>query len=183
VKRTTSRKRRDVPLWEDRRVGSDRDINFDVWRCLYDGCIPPTAPPPVVATTYRWSESETWKNVPVGSGGHPDENTYGLPVQFDSIVIPEGMRLLVDTVTPKLRIIQVYGILEFEDTMDHTFDATIIYVRGDITNNGQVIAGSEVSPFTHNLRITLRGDLDPNNQDNTPMPPIAEISLGWKAMG
>ncbi|CAL4062249.1 unnamed protein product, partial [Meganyctiphanes norvegica] len=93
------------------------------------------------------------------------------------------MRLIVDTVTPKLRIIQVYGILEFEDTMDHTFDATIIYVKGDITSNGQVIAGSEVSPFNHNLRIILRGDLDHNNQDNTPMPPLAEISLGWKAMG
>ena len=65
-----------------------------VCRCQYEGCIPPT-PPPVPTgrpdTTFLWSDVETWKEVPVGSGGHPTEEEYNLPVEGDEIVIPKGV--------------------------------------------------------------------------------------------
>ena len=44
------------------------------------------------------------------------------------------MRLVVDTATPPLGRVTVYGTLEFEDTMDHTFEGTIIYIQVSIIN-------------------------------------------------
>lgn len=42
------------------------------------------------------------------------------------------MWLLVDIATPSLERVYVYGTLEFEDTMDHLFNVTIIYIQVSI---------------------------------------------------
>ncbi|KAK7084669.1 Fibrocystin-L [Halocaridina rubra] len=170
-------------LFETRPTGRKREINFRVYRCYFTDCIQPT-PPPVPTgrpdVTFRWSDVETWKEVPVGSGGHPTDSVYGLPVDGDEIIIPQGMWLIVDTATPKLGRVYVYGAIEFEDVMDHTFEATIIYLQG-----GTVVAGfSENAPFVHKLNIVLRGSLDPSDPDNVDMPmPFGVPSVGWKAIG
>ncbi|ROT65416.1 putative fibrocystin-L [Penaeus vannamei] len=176
-----SRKKRTV--FDERRTGSTRNINFETYRCEYEGCIPPT-PPPVPTgrpdVTFLWSDVETWKEVPVGSGGHPTEEEYGLPVEGDEIIIPPGVWIIVDTDTPSLGRVYVYGGLEFADTMDHVFNATIIFLQG-----GSLVAGfSEDAPFTHKLNIVLRGTTDPNDPDNVDMPmPDGTPDVGWKAMG
>ncbi|XP_068250285.1 fibrocystin-L-like [Palaemon carinicauda] len=175
--------RRKRTIFDDRSPGFQRNIDFQVYRCYFENCIPPTlAPIPTGRpdVTFRWSDTESWKEVPVGSGGHPTEDTYGLPVEGDEIIIPPGMWMIVDTVTPPLARVYVYGTIEFEDTMDHTFNTTIIFIQG-----GTVVAGfSEDDPFTHNLNIVLRGTLDPNDPDNVDMPmPSGVPNVGWKAMG
>ncbi|XP_064089363.1 fibrocystin-L-like [Macrobrachium nipponense] len=181
VSSTQGRRRRTV--FDGRVPGFQRNIKFQVYRCYFENCITPT-PPPVPTgrpdTTFRWSDTETWKEVPVGSGGHPTEGTYGLPVAGDEIIVPPGMWLIVDIATPPLARVYVYGAIEFEDTMHHTFSATIIYLQG-----GSVVAGfSEDAPFTHNLNIVLRGSLDPTDPDNVDMPmPMGVPSVGWKAIG
>ncbi|XP_076030840.1 fibrocystin-L-like [Oratosquilla oratoria] len=170
-------------LFEGRRTGDTRDINFEVYRCQFDGCVPPTPPSIPLERpdqTFQWSDTETWKEVPVGSGGHPDEDTYGLPVEGDDIIIPPGMWLVVDTETPPLGKVFVYGGLEFDNTMDHVFEATHIFVQ-----DGSVVAGfTEADPFTYNLRVVLRGTLDSTDSDNEDMPlPNGGLNVGWKAIG
>ncbi|XP_076045156.1 fibrocystin-L-like [Oratosquilla oratoria] len=159
--------------------GIAKQIDFQVFRCFYEDCSPPTPPPEVPDVVLRWSDNETWSNMPVGSGGHPEEGTYHLPLEGDSIIIPKGVSLLVDTETPLLGRVILYGCLEFEDTMNHTFQAYIIYVQG-----GCLVAGRNSSvPFTHNLRLVLHGSLDMTDPNNEEMPPVdGGISIGWKAL-
>ncbi|KAK4312053.1 hypothetical protein Pmani_016482 [Petrolisthes manimaculis] len=180
-KQTSGRRRRTV--FDERSTGDKRDIFYKVYRCQFDGCIPPTVPPVPTGrpdNLYRWSDKETWKDVPVGSGGHPTDGQYDLPVEGDRIIIPQGMWLLVDIATPSLERVYVYGTLEFEDTMDHVFNTTIIYIQG-----GSMIAGlTDADPFTHNLNIVLRGSLDANDPDNEDIPmPSGVPNVGWKAIG
>ncbi|XP_063605340.1 fibrocystin-L-like [Penaeus indicus] len=176
-----SRKKRTV--FDERHTGRTRNIDFKTYRCEYAGCVAPT-PPPVPTgrpdVTFLWSDVETWKEVPVGSGGHPTEEEYGLPVEGDEIIIPPGMWIIVDTDTPSLGRVYVYGGLEFEDSRDHVFNATIIFLQG-----GTLVAGfTEDAPFTHELDIVLRGTTDPNDPDNVDMPmPDGTPDVGWKAMG
>ncbi|KAK3879633.1 hypothetical protein Pcinc_015818 [Petrolisthes cinctipes] len=179
--KTSGRRRRTV--FDERNPGVKRNIFYKVYRCQYEGCIPPTVPPVPTGrpdNVYRWSDKETWKDVPVGSGGHPTEDEYDFPVEGDRIIIPQGMWLLVDIDTPSLERVYVYGTLEFEDTMDHVFNSTIIYIQG-----GSVIAGmTESDPFTHNLNIVLRGSLDSTDPDNEDFPmPSGVPNVGWKAIG
>ncbi|XP_050685917.1 fibrocystin-L-like isoform X2 [Eriocheir sinensis] len=158
-------------------AGLKRNIKFEVFRNAPTPPPVPTGRPDVVL---YWSDVETWKEVPVGSGGHPTEEEYNLPVENDEIIIPPGMWLIVDTETPKLRRVYVYGTLEFDDTMDHYFEATIIYIQG-----GSVVAGfNKEKPFTHNLEIQLRGSIDPEDPDNEAFPmPQGVPDVGWKAIG
>ena len=46
------------------------------------------------------------------------------------------------------------------------------------------MAGSEEAPFQHDLRIVLRGNLDPEDPDNDPLPMMPPTPhVGWKAIG
>ncbi|XP_068231985.1 fibrocystin-L-like [Palaemon carinicauda] len=175
----TSRKKRDT--FDTRPKGVKREIELKVYRCFYDGCIPPTVPPIPSGenSTFRWSQIETWEHVTVEQMGNSTNDTNTYPSEGDSITIPQGMRLIVDTAVPPLGRVYVFGILEFEDTMDHDFEASIIYIEGE------VLAGeSEDQPFLHNLTISLRGSLDPSNPDNVDMPmAFGTPNVGWKAIG
>ncbi|XP_066939673.1 fibrocystin-L-like [Macrobrachium rosenbergii] len=180
-RKLSKRKRRTI--FEGRSTGRQRNIRFRVYRCQYDGCVPPTPGPPpseIPDVTLKWSDVNTWKEVPVGTGGHPTDSVFYLPTEGESITIPKGMHLLVDTVTPPLGRIYVYGTLEFEDSMDHIFECTIIFIKG-----GRVIAGeTEAAPFNHTLHITLRGTTDPSDSDNEELVmPYGTPSVGWKSIG
>ncbi|XP_063856678.1 fibrocystin-L-like isoform X4 [Scylla paramamosain] len=170
-KKTT--KRHGNMVFDDRVPGQSRQISFSVYKCQHKGCSAPD-PRPVPTThpdaPFRWSDVETWKHMPVSTGGHPTEAEYSLPVEGDEIVIPESMWLVVDTATLKLGRVFVYGTIEFDDTMDHRFEATIIYIQG-----GSLMAGySSDTPFTHSLIIRL---MDPEDVDAYSM------NLGWKTIG
>lgn len=47
------------------------------------------------------------------------------------------MTLIVDTTAPPLRSVVVYGTLEFQDTMDHVFQAEAILIQ--VSMNARVI--------------------------------------------
>ncbi|XP_066939677.1 fibrocystin-L-like [Macrobrachium rosenbergii] len=179
TRKTSRRKHRTV--FDNRPTGSQRNIKFDVYRCFYDGCVAPTGPPPgMPEVTWKWSDINTWKEVPVGTGGHPTESVFYLPTVGESITVPAGMRLIVDTVTPPLGRVYVYGTLEFEDSMNHRFECTIMYIKG-----GRVIAGeTESAPFNYTLNIILRGTTNPSDPDNEEfLMPYGIPTLGWKAIG
>ncbi|XP_068236296.1 fibrocystin-L-like [Palaemon carinicauda] len=177
--KTSKRKRRTV--FDARPTGRQRNIKFEVYRCFYDGCAPPTGLPPTIPeVTLKWSDVNTWKEVPVGTGGHPSESVFYIPTVGESITVPAGMRLIVDTDTPPLGRIYVYGTLEFEDSMNHTFECTIMFIKG-----GRVVAGeTEDAPFNHDLSITLRGTTNPSDPDNEDLVmPYGVPNVGWKAIG
>lgn len=50
-------------------------------------------------------------------------------VGFDELTFSSGMWIIVDTDTPSLGRVYVYGGLEFEDSRDHVFNATIIFLQ------------------------------------------------------
>lgn len=91
-KKTT--KRHGNMVFDDRVPGQSRQISFSVYKCQHKGCSAPD-PRPVPTThpdaPFRWSDVETWKHMPVSTGGHPTEAEYSLPVEGDEIVIPESM--------------------------------------------------------------------------------------------
>lgn len=89
----------------------------------------------------RWSDSRTWGvDLP--------------PIDGDLVSVPQGMTLLVDQDTPVLKGIAVTnGTLIFSDEKDLTVSAGFITVVG-----GKFIAGTEESPFQHNLQFIMYGD-------------------------
>eukprot|EP00976_Prorocentrum_cordatum_P098231 1191315-Prorocentrum_minimum.AAC.1 len=118
--------------------------------------------------TDRWSAPSTW-------GGNPP------PREGESVVIPFGQHILLDTSPPKLQVgldlvdfecsdllrsidaepsahfasqvIIVEGTLVFEDAQDIHLQAEYIIVR-----NGTLTVGTEASPFMHKANITLYGE-------------------------
>ncbi|XP_047483519.1 fibrocystin-L-like isoform X2 [Penaeus chinensis] len=154
--------------------GVSRIIDFKAQRCHFENCVPP--PPPSIPpnrpeSRQLWSDIETWREMPVGFGGHPIADVYNLPEENDDIIIPKGMTLIVDITTPPLRRVVVYGTLEFKDTMDHVFQAEVIVIQG-----GSVIAGSSLeNPFTHKLHIILRSSM--NTSSDLPMG-VSRKSIG-----
>lgn len=88
----------------------------------------------------RWSDPRTW-------------GTDLPPVENDLIYIPQGMHLLVDETTPILAGIVVQNAtIEFADEIDMTIEAGFITLRG-----GQFIAGTEESPYQHELTFIMHG--------------------------
>jgi hypothetical protein len=89
----------------------------------------------------RWSDSRTW------GVDQP-------PIDGDLISVPKGMTLLVDQDTPVMRGIAVdHGIIIFSDEKDITVNTGFITLNG-----GKFIAGTEQSPYLHNLNFILHGD-------------------------
>jgi hypothetical protein len=90
----------------------------------------------------RWSDARTW-------GGDAS------PIEGDSIYVPKGMTLLVDESTPLLGSVIVEGKIKFADEADMTFDCHHFLVM-----NGEFEAGTEDSPYQHQLTFTLYGGYD-----------------------
>eukprot|EP00966_Prymnesium_polylepis_P245251 5673507-Prymnesium_polylepis.1 len=86
-----------------------------------------------------WSRSSTW------GGGDP-------PSRGDSVWIPTGQTLLLDTSPPPLHLIIVQGAFIF-DRKDLKFEANYIFVM-----NGTLQIGTEEEPFLQQAEITMNGN-------------------------
>ena len=97
------------------------------------------------ADAKAWSDPTTWP------GGV-------VPVQGDSVVIPEGTTVRLDVSPPALQSLTINGALVFGNT-DITLTAGWIVVVGALQ------AGTEVAPYTHRALITLTGTGTPTSPD------------------
>ena len=88
----------------------------------------------------RWSDPNTW-------GGEVP------PREGESVFIPSGMNLILDTKTPLLQSILIEGSLIVEDVQGITIDSYYIFVHG-----GSFQIGTEEKPFLSDITITLHGN-------------------------
>ena len=111
------------------------DTSFDVW--ISDRLSAVTCRN--FSYAYRWSDPDTW------GGDFP-------PIEGDAVYVPQGMVLMVDQSTPKLKIIIVEGSLTFADEAPITLQSEMIMV-----NYGTFQIGTEDNPYQNNLTIILHG--------------------------
>ncbi|XP_051879473.1 PKHD1 like 1, tandem duplicate 1 [Pristis pectinata] len=139
----------------------DVNIHLHVFRCFYQKCasLPQATMLPFISSDSGyslWSNSSFWESSP--------ENNFTVPREGDSVVVAQGVWLLVDTMIPSLYKLTIYGILEIKDQnatsghnsssyMSTVLNATYISVQG-----GRLIAGTPEKPFRGELLIVLRGD-------------------------
>ncbi|MEO8635797.1 MAG: G8 domain-containing protein [Gemmatimonadales bacterium] len=95
----------------------------------------PGGPPP--GTLQRWSDPATW---PSGQ----------VPVAGDSVVIPAGLQVMLDTSPPPLHSLTIAGELYFGNN-----DITL--TTGWILVDGRLQAGTEQARYTRRALITLTG--------------------------
>ena len=150
-----------------------REIQFRVFRCAYEGCLPPPPPtiPPGRPTEFlNWSSEDDWKSLGLTK---PVAGADG--IVEDWISIPPGVWMVLDEVPPKLTRLYIYGVLEIGDDMDNVLSAEIIMIQGDLA---QLVAGFSDAPHTHSFDILLRGNHE------TPDQPLPNgPNLGAKALG
>ena len=103
----------------------------------------------------RWSDAATWDS------GAP-------PKTGDVVRIGPGKVVMVDMSPPSLAEVIVEGEVFFEDAKALTFDANSVTVRG-----GRFLVGSEDSPHTNQLTITLHG-----RRDSPSTPPFSQYNKG-----
>jgi len=156
--------RNDTELLEEPELGKRMNliINSDLpdrkfvdltgWRCVGtdwngecdNGDVEQTE---VEDTERRWSNVAAW------------EGQFGdrIPTDDDDVVIQPSWNMIydlpVDGPIPKLKSLQINGVLTFEDTADRLIKSHSIWVR-----QGTLNIGSEEQPFVHKATITLLGD-------------------------
>jgi hypothetical protein len=90
-----------------------------------------------------WSDPNSW---PSGK----------LPIEGENVHIEPGWNMTLDLAeTPILTLVRVNGILRFKNDMDISFRAKHIFVRA-----GELLIGSNTTPYVHNATITLFGEKD-----------------------
>ena len=145
----------------------DFDAKFEAIKCRYVGCKPPVSPSlrePVKsrpADALLWSKSDTWRLT-------------GVPKDGDSVTIPDGQFIVVDTILPKLKTLKIEGILEFDNNQEHYLEVDLIFING-----GQLIIGWENDPITKNVEIILTGQ---KNDPSFKLPNQLDF-IGGKGMG
>eukprot|EP00898_Chlorokybus_atmophyticus_P004648 jgi/Chlat1/5184/Chrsp33S05041 len=97
----------------------------------------------------RWSAPSTW-------GGEAP------PGEGDSVYVPAGQNILLDMSPPRMVLLLIEGRMEFEDTQDLELQASYVFV-----NTGELMVGSEDTPFQHKATITLYGEYE-----TTPQLPV-----------
>ncbi|XP_072425699.1 fibrocystin-L-like [Chiloscyllium punctatum] len=135
----------------------DIDVQFRVFRCFYKNCEPPSRDSEINASNYvTWSNSSFWESRP--------ESNYTVPTEGSSVMIEQGMWIVVDSPIPPLYNLTILGTLEIRDdnlksvnrSSSYTrivLNATYISIQG-----GRLIAGSPEKPFQGELQIVLTGD-------------------------
>lgn len=142
----------------------DYDIEFAAYKCRFANCEPPVSPallPPVTARRpdyLNWSDPVTWRRIAEpGWGGYSvnASNNNTLPVDGDSVKIPSDVYVVVDCPLPRLKLLQIEGILEFDNGIDHRLVTDMIFING-----GQLIVGWENNPILTDVEIVLMGEKD-----------------------
>lgn len=103
-------------------------------------CAGGTGTPDSQQTTSRWSDPATW-----ASGVVPQAN--------DSVHIPAGQTIVLDTLTANLDLLRIEGSLVADSASDVGITANTIQVM----NTGVLEVGSETAPFRKTAIITLTG--------------------------
>ena len=158
----------------------DAVVSFNARKCRYPNCEIPTQPYLSAPATSRpnsalfWSNISTWQSAYMIRSGRTVTDQTSLPQSYDSIEIPSGVWVVVDITLPVFTLIQIDGVLEFDDSIDNTLSADDILING-----GQLIIGWENKPFTHNVNIVLTGTL----ASQSLMLPNGFDSIGAKAIG
>uniref|UniRef100_A0A3Q2YMV4 PKHD1 like 1, tandem duplicate 1 n=1 Tax=Hippocampus comes TaxID=109280 RepID=A0A3Q2YMV4_HIPCM len=161
-----------------RRSSVDRNsvdiaVDFKVYRCFFDNCIPP--PPATVAPLptqrpddFLWSNTSFWES--------SAENGFSVPKEGADVLIP-SMWVVLDGNTPPLNKLIIKGVLEVPQPsnsssgrlsravpQNHTvvIDAVYIFIQG-----GRLLAGWKDEPFTGDLHIRLRGN---HSTPDWPLP-------------
>jgi hypothetical protein len=122
----------------------DLPISFSAIKCRYAGCVPPdnTQLKPVVtgrpADALYWSNITTWTKI--------DSKYTTLPKDYDNVVIPFPLYVVLDVENIKTTTLTIEGTLEFENSMNHTVEADMIFING-----GQMIVGWENNPILNNV--------------------------------
>jgi len=92
-----------------------------------------------------WSDPATWPS------GH-------VPLAGDSVHIPTGLAVHLDTTPPALSSLRIDGTLVVDDK-------TLSLTTGWIVVGGLLRVGTEASPFTHKFHVTLTGSPGDANID------------------
>ncbi|XP_067833370.1 fibrocystin-L-like [Heptranchias perlo] len=140
---------------------TDTDVHLRVFRCFFRNCVSP--PRSTMSSLINapaeydvWSNYSFWKSSP--------ENNYTVPAEGDSVVVPQGVWLVMDIPIPSLYKLTIYGVLEIKDDnltsgnnsspyVNIVVNATYISIQG-----GRLSAGTQEKPFRGKLQIVLRGD-------------------------
>ena len=141
----------------------DHEVLFDAHVCRYVGCQPPIQPGYRLPVTERpinalfWSDIETWSFLDSGVARSAETRSFAarsnqLPQEGQSVKIPDGKYIVVDCPIPKLKYLEIEGVLEFDNGLNHTLSAELIFING-----GQLIIGWENDPMLNNVDIILRG--------------------------
>ncbi|CAF0710276.1 unnamed protein product [Brachionus calyciflorus] len=158
----------------------DVAVRFEAYKCRYANCEPPISPALKLPVTKRpddalfWSNVSTWSFSEPGWGGYGANGNFRLPQNYESVKIPSGKYIVVDCVLPIMKYLQIEGILELDNGLNHKLEADVIFING-----GQLIVGWENNPILTNVEIVLNGQKDtldyklPNQID----------SIGGKAIG
>lgn len=132
---------------------NDYTISFDAYKCRYAGCLPPIQPGYKLPVTSRPLDALYWSNISTWS--FTESRAFRLPVDFESVKIPDGKYIVVDCTLPIMKYLQIEGVLEFDNKIDHRLEVEIIFING-----GQLIIGWENDPILTNVEIVLKGEKD-----------------------
>ena len=137
----------------------DVDVLFSAYVCHFVGCITPTSPSLRLPVTSRppdalyWSNLTTWYTIAIYGGySNSVDGILQPPSDYDDVKIPDGLYVVVDTVLPKMKYLELAGILELDNGRDHYLEANIIFING-----GQLIIGWENNPILTNVTISMTG--------------------------
>ena len=136
----------------------DFEFDFDAMSCRFVGCKPPESPadrPPLAKrpdNAIFWSNSSSWGRSNFLSRRRRSLES-GKPDDGDSILIPDGVFMVVDAPLPKLKLLKIEGYLELDGGIDHDLEVEMIFISG-----GQLIIGWENQPILTNVNINLVGE-------------------------
>nr|XP_039260770.1 fibrocystin-L-like [Styela clava] len=160
----------------------NRDVNFRVYRCFYEKCIPPPDPNNLPPARERpddvqyWDVTSEWKT---NTGEYTTVNgnaASSTPPDNQDIRIEPGTWMVVRQNLPKMNKLWIEGVLEIDwddEDLSLTLSATHIVIMG-----GRLIVGWEDATFKGQLSLVLRGDI--NTQD---VELNGGVVVGSKAIG
>lgn len=159
-----------------------------MYKCRYADCIvpqPPISPAlntPVTRRSldyFNWTDLAVWATAQPGWGGYSenasDTGLGVLPLDGDQVKIPRGVYIVVNCPLPQLKLLQIEGILEFDNTLDHRLVADMILING-----GQLIIGWENNPILKNVEIEITGE---KNSLQFTLPDQNQRPFGGKGIG
>ena len=126
-----------------------------------------TATTPISQQPYivaLWSNSSIWSN-------------NSLPGSGVNVTIPSHLHVKVDIRLPKMEVLLIKGILEFEDndTQEYVLQATMIIIEG----GGKLVAGTKERPLNNDFKIILYGNRSTPFYFNRSL----EIDIGPRSIG